>query len=381
LNCQHGEALFWSSATWQSTELAYFMKQFYFRLPVHASAFFLKGEEMKFAFFMLALLASLSMAAERVVLFEDFTNCGCGPCWSYETQVNSFINTNLPSGRLCAIRPHVSWPAGNDPIYLANKTDQNVRKAQYAVNSVPCYLIDGIIEASPATFQSSYDQRLAVPAIIAIDVARNGDAVSGSLSFRIIAEEDPQWTASMMLWPIIVEDNIPGVGYWSSSAFEQAFRDNVCGYYGEELVFDGPYPDTIFVDADYTIPSTWDVNELHLATFVQCDYHSDSLEVENCNWSKFLDIETGIGDAGWNNSDNLLLSVGPNPSNGSFSVAASIPENTGATVEVFNVAGRLVSSGHVSEMQNITVDESGIYLVRLSTTDGVSVTESVAVIR
>jgi hypothetical protein len=343
--------------------------------------FSLKGVKMKVAIFMLVLLASLSVAAERVVLFEDFTNCGCGPCWSYETQVNNFVNSNLPSGRLCVVRPHVNWPAANDPIYVANKTDQTVRKAQYGVNSVPYYKIDGILNASASNFQALYDQRLAVPAIIAIDVARNGDAVSGNLSFRIIAEEDPQWTASMMLWPIIVEDNIPGVGYWSSSTFEQAFRDNVCGYFGEELVFEGPYPDTIFVDADYTIPSTWDVNELHLATFVQCAYQSQQHEVENCNWAKFLDIETGIGDAGWHNNDNLLLSVGPNPSNGSFSIAASIPGNTGATVEVFNISGRLVSSGYVSEMRNITVDESGIYLVRLSTSDGVSVTESVAVIR
>ncbi len=336
---------------------------------------------MKFAFLVLVMLVSLSIAAERIVLFEDFTNCGCGPCWSYEAQLNNFINANLPSGRLCVIRPHVHWPAANDPIYLANKADQNVRRAQYSVSGVPYYKIDGIINANTATFQSSYDQRLAVPAIIAIDVARNGDAVSGTLSFRIIAEEDPQWTVPMMLWPIIVEDNVPGAGLWSSSTFEQAFRDNVCGHFGEELVFEGPYPDTIFVSADYTINSTWNVDELHLATFVQCRYQDQQHEVENCNWAKFLDIETGIGDAGWNNNDNLLLSVGPNPSNGNFSVAASVPENNAGTVEVFNIAGRLVSSGSINEMQDITVDESGIYLVRLSTNDGASVTESVAVVR
>ena len=342
---------------------------------------FLKGKKMKVAFFMLVLLASLSIAAERVVLFEDFTNCGCGPCWQYEAQLNSFINANLPSGRLCVVRPHVNWPTASDPIYLANPTEQTVRKAQYGISGVPYYKIDGIINANVATFQSAYNQRLAVPAIIAIDVARNGDAVSGTLSFRIIAEEDPQWTVPMMLWPIIVEDNIPGVGLWSGSTFEQAFRDNVLGYYGEELVFEGPYPDTIFTSADYTIASTWDVNELHLATFVQCAYQAQQHEVENCNWAKFLDIETGIGDAGWENSNNLVLSVGPNPSTGSFSVTAAVPGNMNGTVEVFNIAGRLVSSGSINEMQSITVDESGIYLVRLSTADGMSVTESVAVIR
>ncbi|MCD4708024.1 MAG: T9SS type A sorting domain-containing protein [Candidatus Sabulitectum sp.] len=329
----------------------------------------------------LVILTTISIAAQRVVLFEDFTNSGCGPCWNVENQINAFVNTNLPSGNLCVIRTHVNWPAANDPIYLANPTEQAVRKAQYGVSSVPYFKMDGILNVSAGNLQTPFNQRVAIPAIIAIDVARNGDDTSGTFSFRIIAEEDPGWTVPMNIWPIIVEDNIPGVGYWSSSVFEQAFRDNVLGYYGEELVFEGPYPDTIFTEAEYTIASTWDVNELHLATFVQCSYQANEHEVENCHWVKLLDIEMGIDDADWNGSNNLFLSVGPNPSNGSFNISAVLPGNSTGTVEVFNLAGRTVASGSATEMQNVSVDEAGIYLVRLSTSDGMSVTESVAVLR
>ncbi len=334
-----------------------------------------------FVFVLLAVLAATSMAAQRVVLFEDFTNCGCGPCWNVEPQINAFISANIESGNLCVVRPHVSWPSSNDPIYLANPTEQTVRKAQYGVNSVPYFKMDGILNVSAGNLQTPFNQRVAIPAIIAIDVARNGDAVSGIITFRIIAEEDPQWTVPMNLWPIIVEDNIPGAGYWSNSVFEQAFRDNLLGYYGEELVFEGPYPDTIFTEAEYSIPSTWDVNELHLATFVQCAYQANQHEVENCNWVKLLDIEMGIDDTEWNSSNDLFLSVGPNPSNGAFSISTVLPGNSIGTVEVFNLAGRVVASGSTAEMQSVNIDESGIYLVRLSTSDGMSVTESVAVIR
>ncbi|MCK5036697.1 MAG: T9SS type A sorting domain-containing protein, partial [Candidatus Sabulitectum sp.] len=200
-------------------------------------------------------------------------------------------------------------------------------------------------------------------------------------SFRIIAEEDPQWTVPMNLWPIIVEDNIPGVGYWAGSVFEQAFRKNVFGYYGETLVFEGPYPDTIFTEAEYNILSSWDVDELHLATFVQCAYQANLHEVENCHWAKLMDIPMGIDDAGWGNGSDMLLSVGPNPSMGTINISAVLPGNSAGTIEVFNLAGRMVASGSASEMRDVTVDESGIYLVRLSTSSGMSVTESVAVIR
>ena len=326
-------------------------------------------------------MASAAVAADRVVLFEDFTNSGCGPCWSIEPQVNAFVNANLPNGNLAVIRTHVNWPSPSDPIYLANPTDQNVRKAQYGVSSVPFLKFDGILNGSGGNLQSVFNTRAAIPAIIALDVARNGDETSGTISIMIVAEEDPLWTVPMMVWPILVEDNIPGVGYWSGSVFEQAFRDNIIGYYGEQISFEGPYPDTIYVDADYTIDSAWDVNELYLATFVQCAYQYNDDEVENAHWAKFLDLEMGIEDGEWNGWQQPVLSVGPNPGTGTFSIAAGVPENGTGFVEVFNLSGRSVCSGSTEEMQSVTVDESGIYLIRLTTDMGVSVTESVAVIK
>jgi hypothetical protein len=329
----------------------------------------------------LVILASISIAADRCVLFEDFTNSGCGPCWSVETQVNAFVNANLSSGNLCVIRTHVNWPAANDPIYLANPTEQTVRKAQYGVSSVPYFKIDGILNAGAGNFQTLFDQRVSVPAVIAIDVARIGDEASGTLSFRIIAEEDPGWTVPMMLWPILVEDNIPGVGYWAGSVFEQAFRDNLLGPYGEEITFDGTFPDTVYADANYAVDPSWDANELYLATFVQCAYQYSEHEVENCNWAKFLDIQTGIGEAEWNRTDAPFLSASPNPSNGEFSIAAVLPENSTGTVQVFNLAGRMVYSGSATEPSTVSVTESGVYLMRLTTSQGASVTGSIVVIR
>ncbi|PIE51570.1 hypothetical protein CSA37_11245 [Candidatus Fermentibacteria bacterium] len=333
-----------------------------------------------FVFMVLMIPASL-FAADRVVLFEDFTNCGCPPCWSAEPQVNAFVNANLPNGNLAVIRTHVNWPTANDPIYVANPTEQAVRKAQYGVSGVPYFKMDGIVNCSASSLQSSFDSRVSVPAIIDIEVARNGDNTSGTMSIMVVAEEDPQWTVPMMLWPILVEDNIPGVGYWSGSVFEQAFRDNILGPYGEEINFSGPFPDTLYFDADYEIDSSWDPEELYLATFVQCHYQQSQHEVENAHWAKFTELQTGIEDGQWNGWTEPVLSVGPNPSAGTFSITASVPAGTQGTVQVFDISGRTVASGNAGDLNSVTVNEAGVYMVRLTDSNGISVTKSVAVVR
>lgn len=338
---------------------------------------------MKTGFILCCLLifSSTLFAADRVVLFEDFTNSGCGPCWSAEPYVNAFVNDNLPNGNLAVVRCHVDWPSPNDPIYLANPTEQNVRKAQYGVSGVPFFKFDGVVNGSSGNLQSVFDTRASVPAVIDIEVARNGDETSGTLSIMIVAEEDPEWTVPMMVWPILVEDNVAGAGYWSSSVFEQAFRDNLLGYYGEQISFEGPYPDTTYVEADYDIDPGWDADELHLATFVQCAYQYQLHEVANAHYAKFLDLQMGIDENQWNGWQEPVLSLGPNPSTGTFAVNAILPGNTSGVIDVFNLTGRTIASGSVQEMQNVTVDESGIYLVRLTGEEGMSVTESVTVVR
>lgn len=330
-----------------------------------------------------SVMVSLLFAANRVVLFEDFTNSGCGPCWTIEPQVNAFVNSNIGSGNLAVIRVHVNWPSPSDPIYNANPTEQNVRKAQYGVSSVPFLIFDGVLISNAALLQNHFNLRRNVPSVIDILVARNGDDVSGSISIRLIAEEEPPWQENtvMKLWPILVEDNVPGVGYWAGSVFEQAFRDNLLGPFGETVTFSPPYPDTIFVDAEYTISPSWDANELYLATFLQCTYQQSDREVPNANWGKFLDIPTGIAEGFPTNPAHPVLLVSPNPSSGTFQAVSMIPDGTSGTVQVYDLSGRLAASAPANGVHGFSVDVPGVYLVRLTTDRGDGVVRRLVVLR
>lgn len=326
-----------------------------------------------------AVMAVL-FAADRVVLFEDFTNSGCGPCWSIEPTINAFVNSHIASGNLAVIRTHVNWPSASDPIYLANPTEQTVRKAQYGVSSVPYLIFDGIQVTAAPLLENHFNARLNVPAYIDITVARNGDENSGNVSIRIIAEQEPQWQEGtvMMVWPILVEDNIPGVGYWAGNFFEQAFRDNLLGPYGQQVVFAAPYPDTIFVDAEYTVSPSWNVNELYLATFLQCTYQQSDHEVPNADWQKFMNIPQGV-EEGFT-PFGPVLNVSPNPGAGVFQASTIIPEGATGTLQVFDISGRLVTSFPAGGTREFTLDASGVYIVRLLTSDGASTARTVAVV-
>lgn len=92
---------------------------------------------------MLMLFSMKTMAQnERVLLFECFTNTGCGPCAQQNPALDALINAN--ADRIAAIKYHMSWPSANDPMYLHNTTDNDARKGVYGVNSVPHTVVDGI---------------------------------------------------------------------------------------------------------------------------------------------------------------------------------------------------------------------------------------------
>ena len=92
----------------------------------------------------LMMLFSLKSNAqnERILLFECFTNTGCGPCAQQNPALDALIDAN--ADRVAAIKYHMSWPSATDPMYLHNTADNDSRKGVYGVNAVPHTVVDGI---------------------------------------------------------------------------------------------------------------------------------------------------------------------------------------------------------------------------------------------
>ncbi len=335
--------------------------------------------EMRGIVFVLLLCSTLSFAADRVVLVEDFTNSGCGYCWQFEPTLNSFVDTHLASGDISVCRVHVNWPSGSDPIYLANPTEQRARWTFYNVTGVPTIKVDGILSGYP-NIQAAFNSRSAVPCHLDIHVARNPiSGTTGEISIRMIAEQDLQAAATLRVFAILVEDNVPGAGLWAGSEFMQAFRDNLFGTAGSEVSFSAPYPDTVYASAQYSLNPDWNVNELRLVTFVQEYAGAPNKEVMNAHFADFLDLQTGIGECPSEEIEGAVMSV-VNPSRGFLSIALELPSGSAGHLQVYDLGGRIVAERAVGCSSDIGIDlDTGMYLVRFSCDDG-SVTTAQAVV-
>ncbi len=335
---------------------------------------------MKTSLLILFFICLFGYSADRVVLMEEIVNSGCGFCWMEEPAIQEFVNQYLPSGNLGVIRVHCDYPNPLDPIYAANPIEQDVRKAHYNVTTQPYIIFDGVLEPVDGDLATAFLARLEEQSIISIQVARQGELNDGTISIMVIAEEDPNWECPMMVWPIIVEDGIPGVGYWTYSVFDQAFRDNLFGYFGQQIEFQGSYPDTIFVDAPYTIDPGWDVNQLYLCTILQSSYQSADDEVKNINWTKFIDIPMGISDSE-PSLDNITMDIFPNPSPCTFLLNSTIPDNSVGEILVFDIHGRVLHRETASATTSFTLSNPGLYFVSLTVPGYNIVTKSITVIR
>jgi len=90
----------------------------------------------------LALTASLSLAAQRMVVCEEFTSTTCPPCATAGPALSELAVKYINS--MALIRYHMNWPSpGNDPYYAANSTENSARRTFYNVNAVPHMVIDG----------------------------------------------------------------------------------------------------------------------------------------------------------------------------------------------------------------------------------------------
>ena len=87
------------------------------------------------------LIVSANMAQKRLVLIEEFTNTGCGPCASWSPVLDSCINYRL--GDCIAIKYHSAFPNKEDEFYLNEKEAQQSRVDYYDIHAVPTTLVDG----------------------------------------------------------------------------------------------------------------------------------------------------------------------------------------------------------------------------------------------
>lgn len=101
------------------------------------------------------LISLGATAQKRLVLIEEFTNDGCGPCANYSPTLDAFLDDRL--GDVIAIKYHGEYPDRNDPIYLAQKEALDKKISLYSVSAYPTTVINGTVVGNQmSTYQLNY---------------------------------------------------------------------------------------------------------------------------------------------------------------------------------------------------------------------------------
>ena len=154
-----------------------------------------------FASLLMLIALKTNAQNQRILLLESFTNTGCGPCAMYNPGMDAIIAAN--PDKLVAIKYHVNWPSGTDPMYLHNTAENSARVGYYGVNSVPHVVVDGnrfsgnsgnitqsIIEnlstiVSPMEMRLSWEMNPSQTVITVNVMGRATTAVQGNLKLYI----------------------------------------------------------------------------------------------------------------------------------------------------------------------------------------------------
>ncbi len=251
----------------------------------------------------------------------------------------------------------------------------------YGVSGTPTVKMDGTPSSyTPSTYPTAIANRLAVPCHVAIETEFTGDSTGGTATFLITAEEDLGTTGTIKVWSVVIQDSVTATGTgWGGYTGKELMWLPVAwplGTGGQVVSFTGPYPRTVELSGDYTLdPARHLYDDLRVVTWVQLA--TGSKQVLNANYRLLSDPEGIEGSA----PGSLALHAGPNPCDGQFTVTATLPEGLTGTVSVFDITGRMVESFPAGNGTGVSVLNTGLYFVRMVTSDGQTAGARIAVVR
>lgn len=209
-----------------------------------------------------------------------------------------------------------------------------------------------------------------------------GNASGGTAYVSVTAEQDLGISGQIKVWTVVCEDHEMATSSWGGYNGQEMMWIPVAWpltAQGNVITFTGPYPQTVSVVGTYTLnPVSHPFNNLNVVSFVQ---ETSGRQVLNAHYMDLPDTATGIEDMGGAVIGSTNLAVWPNPSDGFLSIGAALPESATGTVTVFSISGRTVLSFDASAVTPVSIDEPGIYFVRLETSDGDVLSERFTVVR
>ncbi|MDX2250402.1 MAG: T9SS type A sorting domain-containing protein [Bacteroidia bacterium] len=322
-------------------------------------------KKVVFLIFSLFQLSS-SIAQQKVVLIEQFSNSGCPTCAAFTPPIVNWVQGN--NAKACMLVYHTPFPY-NDSMYHENPTESDARVAFYNVVGVPHSILDGnYYRANSSTFGSNIstqvNNRLGDTSrydLVLQQASLLGNTVSGVLELQTTnLEFEPNINAFI----VAVEEELLKSAYAASPGNNS---ENVYHFVMRKFLtpIEGVVLSTTPNSNSKTIAFNWELtnfkrsSELRLLAFVQ---NTQTKEILNARyWNPTQPV-------GLFSKKATELQLFPNPS--SSSSYFHMPIGGDFLLELSNLSGQVIysSAGEAAVYDRLEIPQlpQGVYVVKLS---------------
>jgi hypothetical protein len=300
----------------------------------------------------LVLLTAVSaLAADRMVVVEQFTNSGCPYCEDIREGMRTIL-TEEYDGLIVPIRYHGWWPSDTDPFYTFNTAGNEARFSYYggiapwvSYYYVPSFRFDGKYIKDPSDVadttawnnfvRSTLDSLLLIPSPIRIDVEYNyisPDSDSVVVAFDVIAEDSANYNMTLRMVVNEWRHRYP----FPVGAHDHAFREFIPDDSGYAV---GPMVpgDSLHFEWGYVVDPEYRADRVITNIFVQ---RNGTRKIQQ-GWrgAPIPDPNAGIDVAG--GTFGLGRNT-PNPFSTETEISFNVRGAGQVRVEVYTLEGRLV---------------------------------------
>ena len=217
---------------------------------------------------LVALTMMSAQTQKRLVLIEEFTNTGCGPCASWSPVLDSAINYRL--GDCIAIKYHSGYPDRNDEFYIYDQSAQQTRVNFYNVTGVPTTLVNGqdLSERSYAFLNQAIDYCMTEPEHFDLSVSKRLDGEQLSVTVKGKPLHAIGTDAKLRLYVCAIEEHIVSAVPYSNGETELNYtmRKMLTDPVGYAL---DVYMEELNYETEWTADCFDDLGQLGVVAFIQ----------------------------------------------------------------------------------------------------------------
>ena len=210
--------------------------------------------------------------SQRYIIVEEFTNASCGPCAAQNPAFQALMAAN--TSKCTYITYHWNFPGPNDPMYLANPTENQGRIGYYGFNYVPSCVLDGNAYAGvPANLtQTMINNRYTVPSPFELYINHEISPGNDSIYVTMLGKCTEAVSGQLVAHNVVLEKHIhynTAPGSNGEKDFYNVMRKMLPNHNGSTLPSSFEPGDYFILQQSWKLANITLMSELSVTGFIQ----------------------------------------------------------------------------------------------------------------